>query len=299
MVPWLEYINNILTPEILVVDDTERVILDEPGYMRNLTEILKRTPKRTIANYMFFRAASSSLGFFTEAARKVQEDYSKELTGTTSTVGWRTSIWFLLWTNISDAALETVCWYCQRDFLLCYRPPLCEEALQRGGKASHGRDGERHPSWDGRDPEKHPVDGRQDSSSRPGETSHNERVHWLPRGAPSSSSFRRSLQGKHFLKVIKDMPFSDPQSQFRTLRFLQWSISRTGSRLASGARRTCGARSGRRSTRPTGSATTSLPSSTPSTLPSRTASSSLRASSKATSSEQIVPRTWTTGLSAG
>merc|ERR1711899_164378 len=85
MVPWLEYINNILTPEILVVDDTERVILDEPGYMRNLTKILKRAPKRTIANYMFFRAASSSLGFFTEAARKVQEDYSKELTGTTST----------------------------------------------------------------------------------------------------------------------------------------------------------------------------------------------------------------------
>merc|ERR1712158_68687 len=90
MVPWLEYINKILTPEILVVKDTERVILDEPGYMRNLTEILKRTPKRTIANYMFFRAASSSLGFFTEAARKVQEDYSQELTGTTSkTPRWK------------------------------------------------------------------------------------------------------------------------------------------------------------------------------------------------------------------
>ena len=86
MVPWLEYINKILTPEILVVKDTERVILDEPGYLKNLTEILKRTPKRTIANYMFFRAASSSLGFFTKAARKVQEDYSQELTGTTSTV---------------------------------------------------------------------------------------------------------------------------------------------------------------------------------------------------------------------
>merc|ERR1719472_289966 len=85
MVPWLEYINKILTPEILVVEDTERVILDEPGYLKNLTEILKRTPKRTIANYMFFRAASSSLGFFTKAARKVQEDYSQELTGTTST----------------------------------------------------------------------------------------------------------------------------------------------------------------------------------------------------------------------
>merc|ERR1712158_279619 len=90
MVPWLEYINNILTPEILVVEDTERVILDEPGFLKNLTEILKRTPKRTIANYMFFRAASSSLGFFTEAARKVQEDYSQELTGTTSkTPRWK------------------------------------------------------------------------------------------------------------------------------------------------------------------------------------------------------------------
>merc|ERR1740123_2445462 len=90
MVPWLEYINKILTPEILVVKDTERVILDEPGYLKNLTEILKRTPKKTIANYMFFRAASSSLGFFTEAARKVQEDYSQELTGTTSkTPRWK------------------------------------------------------------------------------------------------------------------------------------------------------------------------------------------------------------------
>ena len=86
MVPWLDYINNILTPEILVVKDTERVILNEPGYLRNLTEILKKTKKKTIANYMFFRAASSSLSYFTEAAREVQEDYSQELSGTTSKV---------------------------------------------------------------------------------------------------------------------------------------------------------------------------------------------------------------------
>ena len=105
MVPWLEYINNILTPEILVVEDTERVILDEPGFLKNLTEILKRTPKRTIANYMFFRAASSSLGFFTEAARKVQEDYSQELTGTTSKVGKSQNI-----TNISTKTFQTPRW---------------------------------------------------------------------------------------------------------------------------------------------------------------------------------------------
>jgi membrane metallo-endopeptidase-like protein 1 len=90
MVPWLEYINNILTPEILVVKDTERVILNEPGYLMNLTTLLEHTKKRTIANYMFFRAASSSLGYFTKAARKVQQDYSQDLTGTSSeTPRWK------------------------------------------------------------------------------------------------------------------------------------------------------------------------------------------------------------------
>jgi len=90
MIPWLEYINNILTPEILVVKDTERVILNEPGYLQNLTALLPTVKKRTIANYMFFRAASASLGFFTKAARDVQKDYSKELSGTTSdTPRWK------------------------------------------------------------------------------------------------------------------------------------------------------------------------------------------------------------------
>jgi len=83
MVPWLTYINNILTPEILVVKDTERVILNEPGYLKNLTRIMARANKRTVANYMFFRAASSSIGYFTKAARKVQQEYSQELTGST------------------------------------------------------------------------------------------------------------------------------------------------------------------------------------------------------------------------
>jgi len=93
MVPWLDYINNILTPEIMVVEDTERVILNEPGYLRNLTTILQKAKKRTIANYMFFRAASSSLGYFTEAARKVQEDYSQELSGSTGkSPRWKTCV---------------------------------------------------------------------------------------------------------------------------------------------------------------------------------------------------------------
>ena len=41
--PWLEYINNILTEDLLQVEDTERVIVDEPGYLRNLTQLLPET----------------------------------------------------------------------------------------------------------------------------------------------------------------------------------------------------------------------------------------------------------------
>jgi len=90
MVPWLEYINNILTKDLLQVEDTERVILDEPGYLKNLTELLPKIEKRTIANYMFWRVARSSLGYFTEAARKIQLEYAKNITGTKSqTPRWR------------------------------------------------------------------------------------------------------------------------------------------------------------------------------------------------------------------
>ena len=70
----------------LQVEDTERVILDEPGYLRNLTILLPKTSNKTIANYMFWRAARASLGYFTEAARKIQLEFSKNITGTKSQV---------------------------------------------------------------------------------------------------------------------------------------------------------------------------------------------------------------------
>jgi len=90
MVPWLDYINNILTKDLVQVEETERVILDEPGYLVNLTKLLPKTEKRTIANYMFWRAARASLGYFTEAARKIQLEYSKNITGKkSSTPRWR------------------------------------------------------------------------------------------------------------------------------------------------------------------------------------------------------------------
>lgn len=81
LVPWLEYINKILTPELLQVDENERTIVNEPGYLQNLTKILPKTSNRVIGNYMMWRAARASLGYFTEEARKIQLDFAKNVTG--------------------------------------------------------------------------------------------------------------------------------------------------------------------------------------------------------------------------
>jgi predicted metalloendopeptidase len=67
------------------------VIVDEPGYLVNLTRLLPATPARTLANYMMWRAARASLDYFTEAARKIQLEFAKNITGKKSgTERWKT-----------------------------------------------------------------------------------------------------------------------------------------------------------------------------------------------------------------
>ena len=76
---------------ITQIDENERVIVDEPGYLVNLTRLLPATPPRTIANYMMWRAARASLDYFTEAARKIQLEFAKNITGKKSgTERWKT-----------------------------------------------------------------------------------------------------------------------------------------------------------------------------------------------------------------
>ena len=67
------------------------MIVDEPGYLVNLTRLLPATPKRTLANYMMWRATRASLDYFTEAARKIQLEFAKNITGKKSgTDRWKT-----------------------------------------------------------------------------------------------------------------------------------------------------------------------------------------------------------------
>nr|CAH7760506.1 unnamed protein product [Callosobruchus chinensis] len=81
-IPWIEYMNNLLAPDTQVTHD-EVVVVSVPAYIRDFEALISRTPKRIQANYVMWRAASSSVSYLTEELRKRQLDYTTVVTGRT------------------------------------------------------------------------------------------------------------------------------------------------------------------------------------------------------------------------
>jgi len=79
--PWLEYINTILTTDIVQVSGDEIIIVDVPNYITSFSQLLQTTPKRVQANYLMWRAAAASMAYMNEAADKISLKFSKKLTG--------------------------------------------------------------------------------------------------------------------------------------------------------------------------------------------------------------------------
>ncbi|XP_069163087.1 neprilysin-2 isoform X2 [Procambarus clarkii] len=79
-VPWLEYINTVLDPFFTVTEE-EPVIVNVPTFVKKLGQLLTKTPKRVIANYMIWRVTAASVGYLSEDARDIQLEYSRKLVG--------------------------------------------------------------------------------------------------------------------------------------------------------------------------------------------------------------------------
>jgi len=79
--PWLEYINTILTTNIVQVLGDEIIIVDVPNYITNFSQLIQKTPKRVQANYLMWRAAAASMAYMNEASDKISLKFSKKLTG--------------------------------------------------------------------------------------------------------------------------------------------------------------------------------------------------------------------------
>lgn len=72
---------NALLPEGLKVAEDEMINLSVPSFFEDLGKLLSKTPKRIIANYMFWRIHSFSVGFLSEEFRKRQLQYATALSG--------------------------------------------------------------------------------------------------------------------------------------------------------------------------------------------------------------------------
>ena len=79
--PWLDYINRLLSEDIVQVKESETIIVDVPSYITDLSNLLKVTSDQTQANYLMWRAAAASMSYLTEAADKIGLKFSKKLTG--------------------------------------------------------------------------------------------------------------------------------------------------------------------------------------------------------------------------
>lgn len=81
-IPWMDYINKLL-PKDTQISQTEIVINSVPSYITELEKLLASTPKRTLANYVMWRAAGASVSYLTEELRNRQLTYGSILNGKT------------------------------------------------------------------------------------------------------------------------------------------------------------------------------------------------------------------------
>ena len=79
---WTEYIQNMLQiADTITVDDNEKIVIASPDYLENLGKLLTKTDKRTLANYLAWRATKPFMTLLNEDARKIRQKYRKAIKG--------------------------------------------------------------------------------------------------------------------------------------------------------------------------------------------------------------------------
>ena len=83
--PWVDYINVVLSPDRTVsVDEDEVVNVAVPKYIQEFGKLITTVPARTIANLIMWRNVKSSMSYLNEEAIQIQLAYSKAITGKAS-----------------------------------------------------------------------------------------------------------------------------------------------------------------------------------------------------------------------
>ena len=79
---WTEYIQNMLQiADTITVHDNEKIVIASPDYLEKLGKLLTNTDKRTLANYLAWRATKPFMTYLNEDARQIRQKYMKAIKG--------------------------------------------------------------------------------------------------------------------------------------------------------------------------------------------------------------------------
>ncbi|XP_033212277.1 neprilysin-2-like [Belonocnema kinseyi] len=73
-IPWKEYFNTLLKSFVAIGDD-EIIIVNEPTFFEKFDQLIKTTPKRVLANFLFWKAAQNDLDYLTEEVRNRKKKF--------------------------------------------------------------------------------------------------------------------------------------------------------------------------------------------------------------------------------
>jgi predicted metalloendopeptidase len=78
---WTEYFQNLFRNTDMEITESERIVVTNFGYHEKLSELLKTTEKRTVANYLAWSAAKSLMAYLNKEARETKHRFEKGVTG--------------------------------------------------------------------------------------------------------------------------------------------------------------------------------------------------------------------------
>jgi len=78
---WVDYANNQLNNQDIIVDKNEIVNVKVPKFMKDLKDLLSTVDNRVVANYMMWRYVKTMVPFLDANALAIMQDYSKVLSG--------------------------------------------------------------------------------------------------------------------------------------------------------------------------------------------------------------------------
>lgn len=85
-IEWVEYINALL-PSPLSVKENEFIVVMVPSYFKHLEQLLKKTPKRTIANYLMWSVMDSSSPFLSNEIHDLSNEGNSQEARRTECIG--------------------------------------------------------------------------------------------------------------------------------------------------------------------------------------------------------------------